>query len=377
MKHKIMKLDKKIFPSGIATGEAFCNREVERQQLADNIKNIEHSVLLAPRRYGKTSLAAKVIEETNIAHAWIELFSITSFESTERKIATAVGKLTQQLAPDLKKLQLKIKDFFANMKPEIVLSGLGQKVILHPLDNPTESITELLVQLDKYARDLNKKAVIVFDEFQQLAEIENGQAIEACIRQAVERSENITYLFSGSNRRMLTQMFGDSSRPLYRLCKLITLDRISKEKYEKFVQKAALNKWQKKLAEAAFNRIMELTEQHSFYVNVLCEQLWKQEKMPDFNEIEKVWRQYTFTHKTIIINDILNLSLNQKKCLIALAKSPTTSPLGQAFQQQTTLSLSSLKQALDALHKKDLIFKDNTETIKILDPAVAYLLREA
>lgn len=364
----------KLFPSGIAKGAAFCNREKEREQLSSNIKNIEHTVLLAPRRYGKTSLASKVMTEIDTEHAWIELFSATSFESAERKIALALGDLIYQLAPDLKKLELKIKQFFKKLKPEIVLSGFGQKVVLHPLSSPIESITEILIQLDLYATSLNKKIVIVFDEFQQIAEIKDGHALEACIRQAVERSQSVTYLFSGSNRHMLTEMFGHSSRPLYRLCKLLTLNRISQHNYEQFIQQAAINKWQQKLANDTFNEIMRLTERHPYYTNILCEQLWKQQELPGFETVEETWRNYIFTHKTMIISEIIELSLNQKKCINALAASPTKEPLGKTFQRKTNLSLSSLKQVIDVLYDRDIIYKDDSGTVRVLDPAVSYLI---
>jgi uncharacterized protein len=375
MKHKVVHQTKKLFPAGIAVGDAFCNREQERKILNQNITHTEHTVLLAPRRYGKTSLATKVMDEIRIHHAWVELFSATSFESAERKIALAVGELLYMLAPNLKKMELNLKHFFKKMNPEIILSSFSQKVVLYPLENPIESITEVLIQLDRYACKLHKHAVIVLDEFQQIAEIKNGYAIEACIRQAVERSQAITYIFSGSNRRMLADMFGQSSRPLYKLCKLLSLDRITFESYEVFIQKAAQQKWRTRLDGDVFKEIMIATERHPYYVNALCSQLWKLEQLPTFEDVRTQWDEFTFNHKTIIIGEILDLSINQKKCLNALAKRPTQEPLGKDFQQATMLPLSSLKQVINVLLKRDIIYKDENGYLRILDPALSYLLR--
>ena len=365
----------KLFPSGIATDEAFCNREQEREQLRGYIHNTEHVALLAPRRYGKTSLTNQVVQEIDIEYAWIELFAVTSFESAQNTIASAVGQLIFDLAPDIKKLQMKIKHFFQKMKPEIVIGGLGQKVVLHPLDSTTETITSLLLELDRFAGSLGKQAVIVLDEFQQIAQVKNGHAIEACIRQAVERSEHISYIFSGSNRHMLSDMFSQSSRPLYRLCKLLILDRISYASYQSFIQQAAVNQWGEQLSDDALSHILTLTERHPYYVNVLCEQLWKQNNPPSWEDVEATWQGYLFSHKTIIIGDVINLTINQKKCLNALAQQPTQEPFSQAFQHSTNLSLSSLRQAIDTLYKKDIIFKDNEGYVRVLDPGVSSLMR--
>ena len=366
----------KLFPSGIAIGDAFCNREEERHTLKKNIDNIEHTVLLAPRRYGKTSLSTKVVDEINIQHAWIEMFSITSFETAAVKVTSSIAELIYQLSPDIKKLQLLIKKFFKKLKPEIVLGGFGQKVVLHPLSNPIETITEILLELDKYALSLDKRAVVVFDEFQQIAMIKDGHAIEACIRQAVERSQVISYIFSGSNRHMLSEMFGNSSRPLYRLCKLITLDRIHEKSYIPFIQKAAIEKWGEELESESIQQILTITERHPFYMNVLCEQLWKLEALPNEDVVSEMWRAYVFHHKTIIISETLDLSINQKKCLSALANHPTKEPSSIEFQIRARLSASSLRQTLKALTKKDLIYKDEGHVTRLLDPAIAYLLNQ-
>jgi DNA-binding MarR family transcriptional regulator len=89
-----------------------------------------------------------------------------------------------------------------------------------------------------------------------------------------------------------------------------------------------------------------------------------------------LWDRYAFNHKTIIISEILDLSINQKKCLNALAKKPTQEPLGKDFQQEAKLSLSSLKQVIDVLIKKDIIYKDEDSFLRILDPALSYLLQK-
>lgn len=81
------------FPSGIAEGRAFCNRLKERQRLKINIQDIRHTVLMAPRRYGKTSLIRQVINQNASINVWIDFLSVTSVEEAEAKIQKAAKSL--------------------------------------------------------------------------------------------------------------------------------------------------------------------------------------------------------------------------------------------------------------------------------------------
>ena len=67
------------FPRGIATGIAFCNRENERQRLIKNINSRQHTLIMSPRRYGKTSLALKNLEKIKWPYAQVNLYNDTMF----------------------------------------------------------------------------------------------------------------------------------------------------------------------------------------------------------------------------------------------------------------------------------------------------------
>ncbi len=364
-----------LFPAGLAEGSAFLNRKIEIKDLTKNIENLVHTVLVAPRRYGKTSLINKVAKGSGHQYAWIELLSATSFEDVQKKIETAVGSLVLELYSDVKKLQEILKKYFKTMTADIVLSAAGQKVIFHTTASHEKSITDILLNLDAVAQAANKKVIIVFDEFQQLAEIKESQSLEACIRHAVERSKNIVYLFSGSNRHMLNEMFGSHSRPLYRLCEAMKIDRMSAEVYAASIQQAAKLKWKKELNDDAFLRMMQFSERHPYYVNVLCSTVWRNsEKIPTADIVEDIWSHYILTHKNILLGDYFQLSLNQKKLLTALAKQPTAEPYGRDFLQFCGLSTSSLDQAMNSLVKKDLVMCDEQGFYRNLDPGIGYYL---
>ena len=73
-----------LFPLGVALGESFCNRTKERKVLAANIKNGRHTLLISPRRYGKTSLALQALQETNSAHTVIDFLLAANEDNVEK-----------------------------------------------------------------------------------------------------------------------------------------------------------------------------------------------------------------------------------------------------------------------------------------------------
>lgn len=365
----------RYFPSGIAKGEAFCNRTGERKKLRQYIDAASHTVLMAPRRYGKSSLITQTMLDGEYNYVWVDFLSVASSQDVIDKIRDASKALLLQISPELKKLKIQATDKFKAMSPELNLSAVGQSLTLQLSPEKNTPIDEVLKGLDEYAGKVNKKAVLVFDEFQQISQLKDSHTVEALIRHAVERSVNITYLFSGSNRHMLSDMFSQHSRPLYRLCSLMQLDRIAEADYAKFISKAAQKRWVSKMPEAALKQIMQLTDRHPFYVNALCNELWFENDLPIAEAVEQVWNAYVMNHKSIIISDVISLSINQKKLIRALSFAPEKEPMGNAFSQKINASVPSIRQALNVLVMKDLVFQDSDGRYKVLDPAIGYYFR--
>jgi AAA+ ATPase superfamily predicted ATPase len=363
-----------LFPAGIASDRAFCNRKAERRLLAENIKGLNHTVIVAPRRYGKSSLAHFVLQEQKISYAWIDLLTVSSLAEVMGKISKGVSELVFQQVSDIKKVQLQIQKFFQSLNPEITLGLMGQSITLYLNTEQPTAIEEVLISLDQYLHHLGKKAVIVFDEFQQLSEFHDNIKLEGMIRHAVERSQAITYIFSGSNRHLLSEMFSSSVRPLYRLCQMLNIERIQEAEYWAFLKKAALGKWNEYLSQSAFEKIIFFTECHSFYMNALCNKLWKQVSLPDEKAVIVAWEEYVMTHKSIIVSDLIGLSLNQKKLVSVLAQEATQEVFSKNFVMKTNLSVSSIRQALDVLLKKDIVYQSEEGLYQVLDPGIKYYL---
>lgn len=365
----------KYFPEGVALGDAFINREEERKFLIARIKSNKHTVLIAPRRYGKTSLVIKTADEMKIPYAALDLLAAYSEEYVRDQIVDKVSRLVFELLPGINKAKEKLISIFRQMKPEISIGAFGQKLSLSLSSNsPLQDISELLLKLDETAKYFKKRAVIFMDEFQQISQLKNHASIEASIRHAVERSENVSYVFSGSNRHLLKQMFGDQSRPLYRLCQTINIDRMTKEVYQDHLQQLAHINWKKSLSDDVLKRIFWHTELHPFYMNVLCQMLWEKSHIASIEEIDGVWHEYVKTQRQLISHDVMELSLNQRRIITALAGSPAKEIQSVDFTAPLKISASSAQQAAEVLVRNDLIYEDKDGFYRVLDPAMRYYL---
>lgn len=369
-----------LFPLGVAEGDAFCNRVKERKELSSNIKNGNHTVLSAPRRYGKSSLVKKVVTEMKIPYAWIDFLTVSTKEEVQAQIAKLVAQAIYAISPDVKKIQSQLGKIFKGLSSEINLGlKLGKSfsagLSFHPDFEKNLQIDGVLMQLDELAVQLNKRVVFVFDEFQQISLLKDSGVIEGMIRHAVERSKAITYVFSGSNRHLLISMFGSKDRPLYRLCLTMPIERIAEEEYKIFLNHLAKEKWGAELPEDVFLKIMTCSERHPFYVNAICNKLWKDhETLPKQKDVEKAWAWFVLSNKNSITSEVIDLSVNQKRVVNCLAENPTNEIRGREFMLETKLPPSSIVQAIESLEAKDIIFKDEQDNYRLLDPAVRYYL---
>lgn len=230
--------------------------------------------------------------------------------------------------------------------------------------------------LDQVSQKMQKSCVVVFDEFQQIGGLKENHAIEAAIRHAVERSTQVSYIFCGSKRHLLNEMFSDKSRPLYHLCDLMSINRIEATPYQQFLNKMAKNKWKKPLDNDVISEILFLTENHPYYVNALCRRLWRSNAIITLVDVRNVWDNYVTQQGVWITDDLSRLTLNRRKVITALSYQSTNEPQGQEFSGRVGLNPSGIKKALVDLSKLDIVYQDGNGYYHVLDPAVSYFIRK-
>lgn len=365
------------FPLTLAVGESFCNRIAELEHLSNNVQKGKPSLIISPRRYGKSSLALQTFCKLKLPFAWIDMFSVVDETDIEHCILRGVGKLITHLESTPKKALKLATELFSGLHIRLIVHGVALDVELKtPSKKSEETIHAVLERIHEFAAKVNKKLILFFDEFQKVAEVSSSLALEAVLRQFAQLPSNIAFIFSGSHRHLLQQMFEDRNRPFYHLCDHISLPRISEEAYEKYIQYAAKQTWKTKLSEGVISNILLYTQRHPYYVNVLCSRLWK-EKPPQVADVEKTWMEYSMEERSNVAAELDLLSLNQRKLLTMLSRHMgIQSPRSHEFEQKVKMPGTSITQALHFLESKDYIFRDQAGTIHVLDPLIQSVLSD-
>lgn len=361
-----------LFPVGLAIGDAFYDRIKERSELKKHINHGRHTVLIAPRRFGKTSLIKKVIDEIEAPYIWLDFMAITSKQEAQTRFLTHISDLIVTLAKTEKRLkQIAIK-YFSVFKPEISVGIPGfLKITLKPEDISQSGVADALLNLDQLAQDANTRIVIVCDEFQEIVHIDKDATLQASIRHAAERSQSVTYLFSGSKHRPLQRLFTGKQNPLYELCEQMTIDRIDEADYREYLNAEAKKKWGHVLDEATLMKIFNYTNYYPKYVNALCAKLWFSELKPSPELIDKLWEDYIFSRKTAIAEELNGLTLNQRKLLKYLCNNTPQSIFSYETSVGSGLSVSAIQNSLPHLLERDLAVE--TDGIyRVLDPTFKY-----
>jgi hypothetical protein len=333
--------------------------------------------LVSPRRYGKTSLALKALEHSQRPYTHIDLYKALSQEDISRFILNGIGQLLGQIESVPEKLIKTATEFFAGFHLKFVMEKYGLAIEFgRSRQNAIEIIPTALEKLELYAAKRNKKPILFLDEFQVVHEITQDIAIEAAIREAAQKAKQISYVFSGSNRHLIEEMFNDKKRPFYKLCDAIILSRIAESEYRIYLNHAAEKEWHKPLSEAVLKCIFQLTERHSYYVNKLCSLLW-QESYPTEKMVEDIWQQYVLENQSSIERELLLLSLNQRKLMIFIANEGVIKePYSQHYASAWNMSTTSIHRALKILIEKDYVFKDTEGNYGILDPLIKKVLQQ-
>lgn len=246
--------------------EYFCDRERETEDLIRLFFNRNNVVLKAERRTGKTSLlnhiaTRPVIRETFNTY-YVDIYATKSMAEFVKTFADALGSkavnnLTRTSLTDaLKSLQFTLGSNMFTGKPELSV-GMNPAAIIRP----EVSIREIFTWLEA----TKKPNLIVFDEFQQIKEYEDGDAAPL-LRSYIQSCNNCVFVFSGSDRHMLDVMFTDKNEPFFRSCTERNLQLIPEDVYCSYAERMfMLGKY--KVDMDSLNKLYRLMHGYTAYLN--------------------------------------------------------------------------------------------------------------
>lgn len=358
------------FPLGLAKEKSFCNRVKEQELLHRNIDAVVHTVLISPRRYGKSSLATKVIEDSKLPYEVIDLFVAKDIKTIEKHIIEGIQHLISKVMTISEQTIKFLQTILNHINAKIVIGTSGVNIEFSITnDDSASNILDALQALDKILSKNKIKAILFIDEFQQIGVLAQGRGIEGAFRHVAQETRNLVFIFSGSNRHMLAHMFHDSNRPFYKLCHEISLKRIGVEDYTKYLNYASQKFWGTDLSAEVTTAILNCVELHPYYMNALCMRIWMYAEKPTQEFVQQVWEEYIFEERSKTINELSMLTTNQYIILNRIAHGYKKQLTGYMFLSETKMPSSSVVHAVDELVKSDYIYKEGEE-YHLIDPLI-------
>jgi AAA+ ATPase superfamily predicted ATPase len=337
----------------------FCNREKETDKLSGNLQGGLNTTLISLRRMGKTALIYhvfnQILKEKQSICLYVDLYPTRSIKDLTRQLATA----SINVLPGKKWTGKRFLAFLKSLRPVITYDPLTGAPGVR-FEYSAQSDYEITIAaLLNFLNDQGTDVYLAFDEFQVIASYEEGNA-EAMLRTMIQPLNNVHFLFSGSNRHMMTEIFNSSKRPFFASTRIISLPPISAESYSRFIAEKFLEN-KRKISPDAIGFILEWTRRHTYYTQSVCNTLFNSGiKELDIHSVKETCGEILDEQEKTFLQYRNLLTGNQWQLLTAVAKEGNVyKPHSGEFVSKHSLGTpASITRALDALLTKEMIYEE-------------------
>lgn len=368
------------FVFGVKTeGNKFTDRKTETEELKMNFLYGVNTIIISPRRMGKTSLVEKVIglvDDHQVKIAKFDAFGCRSEQDFVDAFATAVLKATSSRWEEWME---NAKVFLSRFVPKI---SLGQDPLTDfsvSLEyNPSNHTTEDILQLpETIAKEKGIRIVVCIDEFQQIGEFSDSLTFQKKLRSVWQLQSNVSYCLYGSKKHMMERIFLNRSHPFYRFGDMMYLKKISEEDWVSFICER-FEATGKHISPELARDICTTTECYSSYVQQLAWLVWlRTDSCATADDIAQATDRLLDTCESLFIQQTESLSEYQMNFLRALTEGVHTSFTQQSvlkrYRLGTSANIARLKKSLT---EKDLIDTTAPNHIEISDPILSLWLRK-
>lgn len=270
-------MDTPFIYGALATGENFTDREEETRRLVINFKSLINTIIISPRRWGKSSLVHKSAEiacqeERMLKICHIDLFNVRNethfYELFAEKVIAAASTKWDDVISMAKRLM-------GGIIPRIGLSdgvntGMTFDFVFDKKDFNPDQILDLPEIL---AKEKKIKFVVCIDEFQNIANFKDGEFVFRRLRSHWQQHQNASYCLYGSKRHMMTEILSSPSKPFYKFGDFMFLPKIPREYWIPFFT-GRFKDTGKHINPEEASLIAELVEDHPYYCQQLAQIAW-------------------------------------------------------------------------------------------------------
>ena len=372
-------MESKPFIFGIATsGDNFTDRKKDTERLLLNFQHGVNTVLISPRRWGKTSLVQKVChlaQSDKLKVVYLDIFSCRSDKDFYAAFAAAVLK---QTSSKLDEWLENIKLFLSRVSPKISIGTdpMTDFSISLEMNPKREDVEEILQLPEKIAQKKGFNIVICIDEFQQIAEFKDSKTFQKRLRTVWQLQKSVSYCLFGSKKHLMNELFEKKSLPFYKFGDAIYLSKIGTADWVDYICRRFIVTGKvitKELAE----RICKMVDNHSSYVQQLAWLVWiRTDQLATINDLEAAYQDIIEQNTPLFEKQTESLTTYQMNFLRAIING-----VHSEFTTQETLNKYQLGSSANvAIVKKALVKKELIEVEKgqivISDPLLAVWLKK-
>ena len=340
----------------VVEGDDFCQRHDAQKRLEDNIRRGQNTYIVGERRIGKTSLIEFVCNKikNDFLEIFIDLRMLESMEDLEKRILVATVRAESTVSDFRKVLTL-----FTSYKPTLSLDAISGESTFGFRNIEKSSIEDIETLFDHIeALNSRKKVIVVFDEFQDISRLKNSKTILAKMRSKIQK-HSLCYIFCGSIKDEIQQIFNDPSEAMYNSAEPIRLDSIDKVSFNSFLT-LKFKEGRSSISSEVLDKIYEITENITGDTQQLCSALWEVSKRgePILSDMIAPALDHIVTIRAEDFERVVdNLTALQMKILKALAKDKKAKIQSQNFMEEVGhRNFTAVSKAVAQLKKRNLIY---------------------
>lgn len=266
-----MDMDKAFIYGMSVEGKNFTDRELETKRLQLNFENGMNSILISPRRIGKTSLVKKVKSLTEGKERIVVFMDIYKCRSEYEFYEKFASSVIQATSTKMDQMVRTAKEFIMSITPKITYSpDPGTEYTLSLGITPKTNTPEEILDLpERIAQKKGIQMVVCIDEFQQIGEMPDSLTIQKTIRSVWQHHRNVCYCLFGSKQHLMNNLFYSRKMPFYQFGDMFFLKKIPTEKWVPFIT-SRFKDAGKQISEKLAERICQTVDNYSSYVQQLA-----------------------------------------------------------------------------------------------------------
>ena len=355
-----MKLANPFLISGYCSPDYFCDREAETAKMVSAIENGRDVTLISPRRMGKTGLVRHTfhsMEERgeNVISLYMDIFATRDLSDFIRLLAaTVLGKLDS--SPQ--KAVSRVVKFLKSCRPKFTFDEVtGNPNVTLDLVLTEEEAS--LKEIFDYLQSSDKRCVLAIDEFQQIAEYPE-KGTEALLRSYMQFVPNVHFVFSGSKRHLMQEMFLSANRPFFQSTQILQIGPIDPSNYFAFATKF-FDSREQSFPREVFDWIYDKFEGHTWYVQCLLNRLFEYAAPVDIGMAERAMAEILDESSygyASLLNSCSEVSAKLIKAIAAEGRVKEITA-GAFISKYKLKAASSVKSALAGLLNRELVYSSD------------------